>query len=98
MVVVLWVDPDDGPVDPRAQRIDMSVDLRVVGGLVGLQVVPHEGRDRTQRENQQHEQKNSFAYATEPWASTRSAVLCPIPAAQFDAAIEIFARIFPKRF
>ena len=36
----------------------MAVYLRVIGGFVGLQVVPYEGRDRAQRENQQHQQKN----------------------------------------
>ncbi len=95
-VVVLGMDADDSPVDPRAQRIDMSVYLRVIGGFVGLQIIPYEGRDRAERENQQHYQKHSFVDATEPRTSTRCAVLRPIPVAQFDPPIEILAGILAE--
>jgi hypothetical protein len=86
-VIVLGVDVDDGPVDARAKRIYMAVYLRVVGGLVGLQVIPCKGRERTHRENQKNQQQNSFAYGTEPSASTRSATLCIHSVGRFDAPL-----------
>ena len=70
-IVVLGVDPDDSAVDARAEWIDVAVYLRVIGGFVRLQVVPCERRHRTNGEDQQHQQYNSFGYATVPSSSTR---------------------------
>lgn len=72
----------------------MTVDLRVVSGFERLQVIPPEGRERAQRENQQDYQYNSLAYAVEPWISARSAMLSFArfaQFAQFDEAAEILA-------
>jgi hypothetical protein len=75
----------------------MTIYLRVIGGLVGLQVIPYEGRDRSDRENQQHYQKNSFVNATKPGPSAGRAELRSIVVAQFDATV-IVCGIFPQRF
>ena len=51
-VVILRMNGYDSTVDTRAERIDVTIDLRVIGRLVRLQIIPDKGRDRRQRENQ----------------------------------------------
>src|SRR5208282_4757084 len=97
-VVVLDMDPDDGAVNAGAEGIYMSVDLRVVGGFVRLQIVPCERGDRSNGENKQHQQYNSFGYATGPRTSTRRAGLSSRPIRQFDPALENFVGISAQGF
>ncbi|MGA8060480.1 MAG: hypothetical protein WB999_19705 [Candidatus Binataceae bacterium] len=71
----------------------MAVDLRVVSGFVGLQVVPHKRRDRTHCDNQQRRQQDSPGCAVEPRASARGAALACGRAGQLDTPIALVVRI-----
>src|SRR5437660_1730338 len=62
-VVVLDMNRDHGAVDPGTERINMTVDLRVIRGLIGLQIIPREPRARTDDQNQHRQEEESGDYS-----------------------------------
>src|SRR5258708_39825292 len=89
---------NDCAVDTGTQGVNMAVDLRVVGGLVGLQVVPRRGRDGTRCEKQQRHHRDSPGVPLEPEAVARGATLLIGSARYLDAPETLVAAVLLESF
>jgi high-affinity Fe2+/Pb2+ permease len=59
-IVVFDLDRYDSAIDTGTERIYVTIDLRVVGGLVGMQVAPTERADHARHQNQQPDDEHSL--------------------------------------
>src|SRR5580704_16838027 len=76
----------------------MAVDLSIISGFVGLQIVPRKWRDRTRHNQQQSYQQDSPDGALGPPAAAGRTRLRLRRIGQLDASIPLIAVILPERF